>query len=159
MTSTRQPIVPSALAPGLGRGELADGLAWGQSLGKDGDYFVNAPGWNPAVKFPGVEQLKQRHQAKYNKAAEATTGPAYAAVQILASALERAGKADRDALRDALAATDLKESVIGPVKFNPDGTGQVITIANQWQGGQQVLVWPKEQAVGLLAPAMAWNER
>ena len=60
---------------------------------------------------------------------------------------------------DALAATDLKESVIGPVKFNPDGTGQVVTIANQWQGGQQVLVWPKDQAAGSLVAAKAWNER
>ena len=137
----------------------ADTLSWGQSLGKDGDFFVNAPGWNPAVKFPGVEQLKQRHQARYNKAAEATTGPAYAAVQVLANALERAGKPGREALRDALAATDLKESVIGPVKFNPDGTGQVVTIANQWQGGQQVLIWPKEQATGQLMAAKPWNER
>ena len=136
----------------------ADGLSWGQNLGKDGDYFVLAPGWNPALKFPGVDQLKGRHQAKYNKPAEATTGPAYAAVQVLANALERANKLDRDALRDAIAATDLT-TVIGPVKFNPDGTGQVVTIANQWQGGKQVLVWPKEHAVGTLMAAKPWNER
>ena len=120
---------------------------------------ITQAGWNPALKFPGVEQLKQRHQAKYNKPAEATTGPAYAAVQVVADALGRAARADRDGLRDAIAATDMKESVIGPIKFNPDGTGQVVTIANQWQNGQQALVWPKEHAVGQLLPAKAWNER
>ncbi|HEV8638680.1 MAG TPA: amino acid ABC transporter substrate-binding protein [Chloroflexota bacterium] len=136
----------------------ADGLSWGQNLGKDGDYFVLAPGWNPALKFPGVDALKERHQAKYGKPAEATTGPAYAAVQVLANALERVAKLDREALRDAIAATDAT-TVIGPVKFNPDGTGQVVTIANQWQDGKQVLVWPKEHAVGTLMAAKPWGER
>ena len=39
-------------------------------------------------------------------------------------------------------------TVMGPVTFNPDGTGKVIAIANQWQDGKQVLVWPKDQASG-----------
>ena len=51
-------------------------------------------------------------------------------------------------------------TVAGPVKFNPDGTGQVITVINQWQDGKQVLVWPKDQAVGpLLYPARPFRER
>jgi len=137
----------------------ADSLAWGQNLGKDGDYFLLAPGWSPDLKFPGVEQLKQRHQEKYNKPAEATTGAAYATVQVLGNALERTGTVDRDGLRDALAATDMM-TVMGSVKFNPDGSGQVTTIANQWQDGKQVLVWPKDQAAAPLAyPAKPWNER
>ncbi|HET9224208.1 MAG TPA: amino acid ABC transporter substrate-binding protein [Roseiflexaceae bacterium] len=137
----------------------ADGLSWSENLGKDGDYFLLMPGWNPALKFPGVEEMAQRHQAKYNKPAQATTGPAYAAVQILADAIGRANSLERDKIRDAIAATDMT-AVIGPVKFNPDGTGQVVTIINQWQDGKQQLVWPADQAVGPMAyPAKAWNER
>jgi branched-chain amino acid transport system substrate-binding protein len=136
-----------------------DSLAWSQNLGKDGDYVVLTPGWSPDLKFPGVEELRQRHQASYNKSAEATTGAAYAAVQVLANALERAGRLDRDAIRDALAATDIM-TVMGPVRFNPDGTGQVQTIANQVQDGRQVLVWPKDQASAPLAyPARPFRER
>jgi len=137
-----------------------DGLSWAQNLGKDGDYFVLAPGWSPDLKYPGVEQVKQRHQERYGKPAEALVGAAYAAVQVLGNALERAGKLDRDALRDALAATNMPTTVMGPVKFNPDGSGDVTVIANQWQDGKQVLVWPKDQAVAPLAyPAKPWNER
>jgi branched-chain amino acid transport system substrate-binding protein len=137
----------------------ADGLSWSENLGKDGDYFLLMPGWNPALKFPGVEDMVQRHQAKYNKPAQATTGPAYAAVQILADAIGRANSLDRDKIRDAIAATDMT-AVIGPVKFNPDGTGQVVTVINQWQEGKQQLVWPADQAVSQVAyPAKAWNER
>jgi branched-chain amino acid transport system substrate-binding protein len=136
-----------------------DGLSWSENLGKDGDYFLNMPGWNPAVQFAGVEQMVQRHQAKYNKPAQATTGPAYAAVQVLADAISRAGSLDRDKIRDAIAATDLA-TVVGPVKFNPDGTGQVITVINQWQDGKQALVWPPDQAPsGPMYPAPPWDQR
>jgi branched-chain amino acid transport system substrate-binding protein len=137
----------------------ADSQAWGDGLAKDGNYFLNMPGWNPAVKFPGVEEMVKAYQAKYNKPAQATSGPAYAAVQILADAIGRAGSVDRDKIRDAIAATDMM-TVIGPVKFNPDGTGQVITVINQWQDGKQALVWPADQtSIKVAYPAKPWNER
>ncbi len=137
----------------------ADGLSWGTNLGKDGDYVILSPGWNPAVKYPGVAQMLQAHQQKYGKSAEATTGPAYAIMQILADALGRASRYDRDALRDAIATTDMV-TVMGPVKFNPDGTGQVVTILNQWQSGKQELVWPADQQTRPLAyPAVPFKER
>lgn len=137
-----------------------NGAAWSQGLGKDGDYFGLMPGWDAAVKFPGAADMGKRYQAKYNKPAQATSGPAYAVIQILADALNRAKALDRDAIRDAIAATDLKESVIGPVQFNADGTGKVTTTIDQYQGGKQVLVWPKDQAVAPLAyPAKPFADR
>lgn len=117
------------------------------------------PGWSPYLRFPGVEQLNQQHQARYNKSAEALTGAAYATVQILANGIERAGNLDREALRGAIPATDLM-TVEGPVKFNADGTGQVMLSAIQWQSGKQVLVWPKDHAVAPVAyPAPTWRDR
>jgi branched-chain amino acid transport system substrate-binding protein len=136
-----------------------DGLVWAQNLGKDGDYYINSPGWHPDLKFPGVSDLVQKHQARYNKPAEALVGAAYSAVQVLFDAVNRAGKPDRDVLRESLAATDLM-TVAGPIKFNADGTAQVISVMNQWLGGKQVLVWPKDQATQPLAyPAKAWGSR
>ncbi len=137
----------------------ADGLSWGTSLGNVGDFFMNMPGWNPAINFPGVSDMVKRYQAKYGKMPEATSGPAYAAVQILADAITRAGSLDHNKIRDAIAATNMN-TVIGPVKFNPDGTGQVITVINQWQDGKQVLVWPLNQATTQIAyPAKKWSDR
>jgi branched-chain amino acid transport system substrate-binding protein len=136
-----------------------DGLVWAQNLGHDGDWVVFAPGWHPDLKFPGVSQVVQEHQAKFNKPPEVLVGPAYAAVQVLFDAVNRVGKPDRDALRDALAATDMT-TVVGPVKFNADGTGQVITVMDQWLSGKQVLIWPKDQATQSVDyPAKAWNAR
>ena len=136
----------------------SDSLVWSTNLGKDGDLALNAPGWSPDLKYPGVAELRSAHQAKYNKSAEALTGSAYAAVQILFDAVNKVGKADREALRDAIAATDMM-TLSGPVKFNADGTAQIVTVFNQWVGAKQVLIWPKDQAAQTIQVAKPWRER
>ncbi len=137
-----------------------DGATWASNLAKDGDDVMLIQGWAATVNFPGAQDMAKRYQAKYNKPAQSSVGSAYAAVQILADAISRAKSTDRQAIRDALAATDLKETVIGPVKFNPDGTGQVISIVTQYQDGVQVAVWPKEQAAkAVVFPAKPFTER
>jgi branched-chain amino acid transport system substrate-binding protein len=133
---------------------------WSKNLGKDGDYITFAPGWHNAMKFPGVAELNAEHQKKFGRPADPITGPAYACVQILAAALTKAGAADREKLRDALAATDLSSTVIGPVKFRADGTGVVQGAFLQWINGKQELVWPKDFATAPLAyPAPPFAKR
>lgn len=137
----------------------ADAPTWNTSLGKDGDYVVLAPGWHPAVKFPGAAEMNAAHQAKYGSPALATTGPAYAVVQIVADALSRAKSDNRDKIRDAIAATNMT-TVEGPVKFNTDGTANMVVIFDQWQAGKQELVWPTDQQTKPLAfPAPAFSAR
>ena len=133
---------------------------WSKNLGKDGDYVMLAPGWHHAVKAPGVNELNETHQKKYGRPADPITGPAYACVQILAAAAAKAGSVDRDKLRDAIAATDIT-TVIGPVKFRPDGTGIIKSgLFAQWINGQQQLVWPAEWASAQLAyPAPPFAKR
>ncbi len=110
----------------------ADGPTWAENLGKDGDGFMLMPGWNSGLKFDGVADMAKRYQEKYNLPATAVTGPAYACVQILVDAISRAGSLDRDAIRDAIAATDM-DTISGHVTFNDDGTGNVLNVINQWQ--------------------------
>jgi branched-chain amino acid transport system substrate-binding protein len=136
-----------------------DPPVWSKNLGKDGDYVVLAPGWHHAVKAPGVKELNEAHQKKIGRPADPIAGPAYACVQILAAALSRAGAPDREKVRDAIAATDMT-TVIGPVKFRPDGTGIVQSVFVQWLNGKQELVWPKESATAPLAyPAPPFAKR
>lgn len=137
----------------------ADSPAWSQALSKDGDYTMFAPGWHPAVKFPGAADLNAAHQAKYGSPALATTGPAYAVIQVVADALSRAKSDNRDKIRDAIAATNMT-TVEGPVKFNADGTAPMIVIFDQWQAGKQELVWPTDQQTKPVAyPAPAFSAR
>ncbi len=137
----------------------ADAVVWGRNLGKDGDYFSLAPGWHHAVKYPGVRELNEKHSRAFGRPADVITGPAYANVQILADAIARAGTLERSRVRDAIAATQTT-TVMGPVRFRPDGTGVVVTVFLQWQNGRQELVWPKEFATAPLQyPAPPWGQR
>lgn len=122
-----------------------DPPVWSRNLGKAGDYVVLAPGWHHAVKYPGVAELNEAYQKRLGRPGDPLAGPAYTCVQILANAIERAGSLDREKIRDAMAATNMM-TVEGPVRFNPDGTGQQGIVAIQWLNGKQELVWPKEFA-------------
>lgn len=136
-----------------------DAPTWSQNLGKDGDYVVLAPGWHYGVKYPLVKELNDKHQAKFDRPADVLVGPSYACVQIVAEAIKKAGTLDREAVRNAIAETNMN-TVTGPVSFRPDGTGVVQTFAVQWQNGKQELVWPKDMATKPFAyPAKPWNER
>lgn len=137
----------------------ADVVSWTQALGKDGDAVVLSPGWHHAVKFPGVAELNAKHQQRFGRPADVLVGPSYACVQIVANAIERAGKLDPIAVRDAMAATNMT-TMVGPVRFRPDGTGIVRTVFVQWQAGKQELVWPKDLgAERFLYPAPPWRGR
>jgi branched-chain amino acid transport system substrate-binding protein len=136
-----------------------ENVKWGETLGKNGDYVTIFPGWHNGEKFPGVDELNAKYQAEFGRPADLLTGPAYSCVQILANAIEKAGTLDRDKIRDAMAATDM-ETVIGPVTFNPDGTGNVLDPLIQWQDGKLQLVAPAEHATAKLAyPAPPFDQR
>jgi branched-chain amino acid transport system substrate-binding protein len=136
-----------------------DAPIWSKNLGKDGDYVVLAHSWHSSVKAPGVKELNETHAKRFGRPADPIVGPAYACVQIIADALTRAGSLERDKLRDAIAATDMP-TVIGPVKFRPDGTGIVQSVFVQWINGAQELIWPKELASAPLAyPAPPFARR
>ena len=137
----------------------ADAVSWTRALGKDGDGVLLAPGWHHAVPFPGVPELNAKHEQRFGRPADVIVGPAYACVQIVADAIERAGRLNHDAIRDAMAATNMP-TVVGPVRFRPDGTGIVPTVFVQWQEGKQELVWPNALgAVRLLYPVPPWRGR
>ncbi len=136
-----------------------DPPVWGKNLGKDGDYVLLAPGWHHAMRFPGVKELNEAHVKRVGRPADPITGPAYAAVQILAHAIGRAGSTDTERIRDAIADTDIM-TVVGPVKFRPNGTGIVRAVFVQWLKGRQELVWPKEFASAEFAyPAPPFSQR
>ena len=137
----------------------ADPPVWSQNLGKDGDYALLMPGWHFAARYPKVAELNDAHQKLFNRPADPLVGPSYACLQIIADALTRAKVVDRDKLRDAIAATKMT-TVVGPVRFRADGTGEVKVFVQQWLKGKQELVWPKEFATGPLGyPAPPFDQR
>ncbi|MAT99845.1 MAG: hypothetical protein CL608_22110 [Anaerolineaceae bacterium] len=164
------PIPPDGIALYRQMGELgytpdfsfmvraADVPTW-RDLGTVGDYVVLAPGWHNAMTYAGVEELNAQHVEMEGRPADPMVGPAYSAIQILVDAIERAGTLEHEALRDAIAETDMT-AMIGPVTFRDDGTGIVVTPFLQYQNGEIELVWPQEFATAdLVIPAPPFNER
>jgi branched-chain amino acid transport system substrate-binding protein len=137
----------------------SDPPVWSKNLGKDGDYVLLSPGWHFAARYPKVAELNEAHQKLLKRPADPLVGPSYGCIQILAEAVSRAGALDRDKVRDAIAATNMT-TVVGPVRFRPDGTGEVTVFFQQWLKGKQELIWPKEFATATFAyPATPFSQR
>jgi branched-chain amino acid transport system substrate-binding protein len=137
-----------------------DDLPWTRALRSIGDYVTFSTGWHHALKFPGIDELNAKHRAKFRRPADAMTGPAYASIQVIADAIERAGTLDSMKIRDTIAATDMM-TVTGPVQFKPDGTNKLtLGPIAQWQNGVQELVFPKDlETKPFLYPMPKWSER
>ena len=137
-----------------------DPPTFGENLGTDSDGVFLLPGWNSGLPYEGIAEMAQRHMDVIGGPAVALTGPAYACVQILADSITRAASVDRDAIRDAMAATDL-DTMVGHVTFDEAGMWPgALDPVNQWQGGKQALVFPEDVAlVPPIYPAIPWSER
>src|SRR3989442_165095 len=115
-----------------------------------------ATAWTEAGKAAGYQVVVQGEYAPGGKDFSDLILKAKAAA---ADAVTRAGSLDREKVRDAIAATDMT-TVIGPVKFRPDGTGIVQSVFVQWLNGKQELIWPRESATAPLAyPAPPFAKR
>jgi branched-chain amino acid transport system substrate-binding protein len=108
----------------------------------DGNYQANLISDRAKAAFAN-------YQKEYNSSMGTSTVFAYQAVYVLADALERAKSADREAVREALAKTDLKDHILpqGPIVFGPDGqNANAAAPMMQIQNGEIKIVWPKAYA-------------
>jgi branched-chain amino acid transport system substrate-binding protein len=107
-----------------------------------------------------VDELNAAHKSKFGRPADVMTGSACASIQILAAAIEKVGTLDTVKIRDAISATDMM-TVIGKVKFRPDGTLiDPCPAVVQWLDGNRRLVWPKEfRETPFVYPIPLWKDR
>ena len=130
---------------------------------QDADFFKRVGGkaisetsTNYVVRAPLTEKTVpwwDDYVKRYNRAPVYTASGAYDAVYIYAEAVGRAKTTDADPVIKELEKTAFT-SARGHVKFDEkhevmDGPGNVNTIYVQWQdGGERVVVWPKDLAKG-----------
>jgi branched-chain amino acid transport system substrate-binding protein len=131
-----------------------------QAVGKDANYIISDGNWDESMPYPGNKRLVEEYRAKNPDAKNIglPVGPAYAAVQILADAIERAGSLDRRKIRDAIAKTDMV-TVRGPIKFRANGTAIIDYGLRQWQNGKNVLIWPPSATKNRVMLAIPWDKR
>ncbi|MBI5603192.1 MAG: amino acid ABC transporter substrate-binding protein [Deltaproteobacteria bacterium] len=130
------------------------------ALGADANYILSDGNWQENMPYPNNKKLVQDYHAAFpqEKNIGLPVGAAYAAVQILADSIERAGSLDREKLRAAIGATNMV-TVRGPVKFRSNGTGIVKYGLRQWQNGKNELVSPPDVATAKFLMASPWNKR
>jgi branched-chain amino acid transport system substrate-binding protein len=114
--------------------------------------------WNPKVPYKGAKEYFAAFVKRWNKEPDRWSGAvAYASLQILEQAVEKAGTLDRKKIRDIIA-TDEFATIMGPVKFG-DGVNRLTPgMVGQWQKGEFEVVWPKDRATAeALYPKPAWK--
>ena len=82
--------------------------------------LVVATPWYPERNDPKVKAFVAKYEKTYGKKPDQFAAQAYDAFHIMANALKAAGKADRDRLRDSLAATKNFQGVLGKFSFDAE---------------------------------------
>lgn len=109
-----------------------------------------------AAEFaPGVDEYVKAYQDKYGEEPRTPPGfAAYAGMQVLLDTIEKAGSAEPDAIREAVAELDGEAGAMANgwgLDFDDDfqNTRTIPTVV-QWQGGTAVTVYPEDAATGEL---------
>lgn len=139
---------------------------WMSALGNDSDYTYDANPWVFNINQFGMPSFVRTFQQRFGHAPGDVDQIAFAAISVIADALERAATTDRGKFHDALLATDLKPGE-GPipclcfdgVKF--DASGKNTRAANfvaMTKGKQNYVVAPSQYATQkAIWPRPAWS--
>jgi branched-chain amino acid transport system substrate-binding protein len=144
-------------------------------LGRSAEFVYGAAQWEPelvtllragelvpvARRYPGAREFVEAHRKAFPGAdLSYHTTQGYAACQVFAEAVGRAGSLDGDTLRAAILALSLN-TVFGGFRVDKDGVQVAHTmLVLQWQDGKKVIVWPDELAPGKPRfPTPPWSQR
>ena len=92
----------------------------------DGVYFTTHFSVATGADIPAARTFMDKYQKAFGRVPDAYAAEAYDAVTLALLAIEKAGKEDRAAVRDALAGLSF-ESVRGPFKFDEKGDPLLVT--------------------------------
>jgi branched-chain amino acid transport system substrate-binding protein len=97
----------------------------------------------PNANVPNIRAFSERYRKKYGEEAHGFAAQSYDGLKLAAAALQKAGKADGKALREALAAIEY-DGVIGKVKFDAKGQAHPPVYVTQWcADGKRRILYPE----------------
>jgi branched-chain amino acid transport system substrate-binding protein len=129
-----------------------------QGAGKDAEYTIAASQWVPQVTWPGAKEFDGKFVAKYGVHPSYHAAQAYAALRVVAAAMNRANDPDPTAIRGALKRIHLG-SAFGPVHFAENGQNEHPVVVTQVQRGEYVVVWPRDLAAAPVLETAPWAAR
>ena len=96
------------------------------------------------MPFPGAKEYFEAYQKKYGKeSARGGAASAYASMQVLEQAIQKAGDLNREKIRDIIA-TQTFDTIIGPMHFKNNINQQWPGEIGQWQKGVYEVMMPKK---------------
>jgi branched-chain amino acid transport system substrate-binding protein len=128
-----------------------------------GQGLMNRSAWDIGKPGSTTYKINEMYKAKTGRGLDDTSGRNMQGFLALAEAIDRAGSADAEKIRDALVKTDLKpeQLMMGYQGIKFDETGQNILAATyliQLHGGRYELVWPEQAATSQLQwPMGGWG--
>lgn len=136
------------------------------TLKADADYVYGGAQWTKDLTYQGDDPWKtpqayyDAFQKRWGNAPSYQSAMATACGLVFQKALEKAGRLDPAAVRDAIAASDFM-SFAGPMKFDARGINTTKPmVVEQWQQGAKQTVWPSSAASGKPQwPMPAWGSR
>ncbi|MES2103110.1 MAG: ABC transporter substrate-binding protein [Pseudomonadota bacterium] len=138
-----------------------------RSLGKDSDYVITREVWSPdlAKNNPLIKQVNDLYNSKYKADFTGNSSRTFTGLMTLADAINRAASTEPEAIRKALAETNIPGSkIIMPwkgIKFdeqgqNMYGSGILVQIID----GKYNTVWPFDMATrDVVWPMPKWDAR
>ncbi len=128
----------------------------------EGDFLLIQ--WNKDLPNPVSKELNRRFEEVYPKKWDNLIGGAFQNVLVLKRAIEAAGSAERDAIRDALHKIEIPpgpELILPYEKVKFDETGMNTfgrPMVGQTQGGEVVTVWPERFAAKKARVLEGWKK-
>ena len=122
-----------------------------KALGPATDYIFASGWWSDLLPYPQVKAFNAKWKAAAGSDPQWYHATAYETVRALVAALGKAGSLKPDAIRGALAAVDLKDSILpgGELKFSSSGQAIIPFVVTQNKPNDKVdIVWPLASKTG-----------
>lgn len=122
-----------------------------KALGPATDYIFASGWWSDLLPYPQVKAFNARWKAATGSEPQWYHATAYETVRALLTAIHKAGSVKPDAIRAALAATNLTDSILpgGVLRFTATGQAVLPFVVTQNKPGDKVdIVWPLQAKTG-----------
>lgn len=122
-----------------------------KALGAATDYIFASGWWSDLLPYPQVKAFNAKWKAATGSEPQWYHATAYETVRALVAAIRKAGSLKPEAIRGALAAVELKDSILpgGILKFTASGQAVLPFVVTQNKPGDKVdIVWPRESKTG-----------
>ncbi|TVQ50008.1 MAG: hypothetical protein EA362_03315 [Saprospirales bacterium] len=126
-----------------------------KELGSLAELTLGLSAWEPELNNPGIEGFTKDYKNRFEISPSFHAAGAYGSCMLLAEAIQRAESLDQNKIRQELlnleTTTIFSNYAVDKRGYQTANKGLFI----QWQNGKRVIVWPEEEANGVL---LLWHE-